>query len=400
MTTKPFVFITGMFRSGTTLIARMLHAHPQIAFASDPYARLFKAFRNSAVQSVLGAGQIDPAAPLDDYYFYPEKQRVMAAVQQTSFDLPAGALDLADLRGQIAQASQPYSPQIAPFLADLRGETFSQLFSSGLAIIERAYGDAQTAYLGLKEVWAGEFAPHLLDAFPQAKVIHVLRDPRAVSASKNVKNAKYPWLFLARQWRKLATLAWAHDQSSFPYHDRVLVVRFEALVADPTPQAQRLCDFLGLPFHENLTDPTTFTAGDGTPWAQNSSHYSGQQQFNTGSLDKWQETLTLAQIQFIESLCFAEMRVFDYTFKALEAMRPPLPLVFAPPEVAYEDLAEWIRPYSPPNQAALVREMALEYMRAGVLSDKETVSEAEKALLCLSPAFFERARAVCQPAML
>ena len=45
-------FITGMFRSGTTLVSRMFHSHPEIACASDPFAPVFKMFRNQfSIQS-------------------------------------------------------------------------------------------------------------------------------------------------------------------------------------------------------------------------------------------------------------------------------------------------------------------------------------------------------------
>ena len=46
-------FISGMFRSGTTMIARMLHANPNIVCASDPFAPIFKSFRNNVCNEML-----------------------------------------------------------------------------------------------------------------------------------------------------------------------------------------------------------------------------------------------------------------------------------------------------------------------------------------------------------
>lgn len=393
--TDRFVFVTGMFRSGTTLLARMLNAHPQIALASDPYAPLFKAFRNAVAEQVFNLEDVDHDAPLDDYYFYPEKQKLMVQIQETPLNFPLGNMQLPELQEQIAKASRPFSPKIEPFLSNLQGKTFADLLASGLDIIKGAYGNADTQLLGFKEVWTDEFAGHILQQFPEAKIIHIIRDPRAVCASKNVASAKYPWIFLTRQWRKLATSAWVNHHRP-TYNDRVLMMSFEELVTNPLQQAQRMCKFLEIEFHENLVAPTSFISGDGTPWHQNSSHFEGKQQFNPKSVDRWQQVLTSTQVEFIESMCLAEMREFGYQPTVLENLQTLLSLVFKPLEVAVDELADWILPYSTTNTAALTREMALEYLRSSVMTGEESVSNDEKRLLCLNEAFFDVARALCQ----
>ena len=64
-------FITGMFRSGTTLISRMFQSLPEIACASDPYVPLFKEFRNVSdkIENLKWFLQ-DLELPHDDYYYY------------------------------------------------------------------------------------------------------------------------------------------------------------------------------------------------------------------------------------------------------------------------------------------------------------------------------------------
>ena len=42
---KQFFIVTGIFRSGTTWLARALNSHPQISFESDPIAPIFNSFR-------------------------------------------------------------------------------------------------------------------------------------------------------------------------------------------------------------------------------------------------------------------------------------------------------------------------------------------------------------------
>ncbi|RYD70533.1 MAG: sulfotransferase, partial [Sphingobacteriales bacterium] len=48
---KPF-FITGMYRSGTTLLAKLLGGHPQAAVASQPAPLLYAEIKKQFLQSV------------------------------------------------------------------------------------------------------------------------------------------------------------------------------------------------------------------------------------------------------------------------------------------------------------------------------------------------------------
>ena len=72
-------FISGMFRSSTTMIARMLHANPNIVCASDPFAPIFKSFRNMVCNEILSS--FDPDSPLHDYYFDTRQNRIYHTIQ-------------------------------------------------------------------------------------------------------------------------------------------------------------------------------------------------------------------------------------------------------------------------------------------------------------------------------
>lgn len=84
----------------------------------------------------------------------------------------------------------------------------------------------------------------LADILPDARFIHVLRDPRDVARSSVgmgwVGNSYYG----ADHWVATET-AW--DQAGLP-EDRVLTVRFETLMSETESELTRVCHFLGLPF--------------------------------------------------------------------------------------------------------------------------------------------------------
>mgnify|MGYP001218363097 CR=1 FL=1 len=77
---KSQLLATGMFRSGTTLLARMLDSHPSICLASDPFAPLFKCFRDEIAYNLIGES-FDINSPLNDYYFDQVQQNLFQAIQ-------------------------------------------------------------------------------------------------------------------------------------------------------------------------------------------------------------------------------------------------------------------------------------------------------------------------------
>ncbi|MFP4053517.1 MAG: sulfotransferase family protein [Phycisphaerae bacterium] len=380
-----WLFVTGMFRSGTTLLARMLHAHRKMAIASDPFARVYKAFRNAAVlQAGAGGRGFCPDSPLGDYYYCPSARREHMAVRHASLrGTPTDTTDLPGLRRQVAGASGPFSPRIAEHLDLLDGANFAELLEQGVQIVRRAYGDADTAVAGCKEVWTTEFVPHVLEALPDARAIVVVRDPRAVCASNNVTEAKYPWIFLTRQWRKLAAIAWQLAQSSPAGQGRVMLLHYEDLIREPEQTARAMCEFIGVDFDPNLVDPRTFVDGAGEPWVQNSSHFDGKAIFNVRSLDKWRSALSEREVACVESVCAPEMRLLGYEPNVESAVEELARIATDPPHLPLGELSEWIRPFSPQTPGEDMRQWAMEHLRASLLNSPHDLPTAVAEAMCL-----------------
>lgn len=103
----------------------------------------------------------------------------------------------------------------------------------------------------------------LLQVFPQARFIHLLRDPRDVARSSMgmgwAGNTWYGidhWIETERSW----------DRMRVP-EDRICLVRYEELLQAPEAQLTRLCDFLGVPFSPdmmNYSERSTYEPVDPT----------------------------------------------------------------------------------------------------------------------------------------
>lgn len=376
--TDRLLFITGMFRSGTTLLAMMCQNHPRMRMATDPYANLFRAFRNQ-VASIAGL-PIDPDSPMDDYYFDPAAISLMGQVQATSLDLKVDPPTSKWLRDKIDETARRYAPELGDFPQEpfLTTSRFSDFFASAFRLIASGSGKNPDV-AGFKQVWMGEFTHHILEAFPKARVIHLIRDPRGVCASKQKRDAKYPWLFMARQWRKHACFAWKAR------HDRVMLIQYEDLVANPEKFARDICAFLEVKFEASMIEPGQFLDGSGKPWSANSAHRQNLKAFDPKLADLWQETLSEREIRWIEALCLPEMTLFGYSprFPADPGAVSKLPLI------RDEELAAWVRPYANRYQDAALNRLDMERLRLESLARGTALSTEEKTRLFLDPAFYD-----------
>jgi hypothetical protein len=116
----------------------------------------------------------------------------------------------------------------------------------------------------------------LFEWFPDARVIHMLRDPRAVYVSelqrrRGKPRRPYSWLMklpLAFEATLLwqTTWVWAdaarrHHRLARRYPGRYTMLRFEDLVTTPDESLPRLFEFLGLPLPADATDVKVVSRG-------------------------------------------------------------------------------------------------------------------------------------------
>jgi hypothetical protein len=96
--------------------------------------------------------------------------------------------------------------------------------------------------------------PELHETFPSARFLILFRNPLAVLCSMLDLWIERRWIFL-REWKgdlidAPARLVAAIQQLGPNAH----VVKFEDLVKDPDTETQRICQWLGIPFHSRLIE--------------------------------------------------------------------------------------------------------------------------------------------------
>jgi hypothetical protein len=178
------------------------------------------------------------------------------------------------------------------------------------------WGDKTPLYL--------RFVDELHAIWPAARFVVLVRDGRDVALS--VKRVPFG---ANNAWAAAHT--WAHGirlgrEAERRYPGQVLTLRYEDLVAEPRQQVARLCEFLGLPFEDDMlaieqTDPSKIHK-DQADWFTNV--WAG---INTSAVGKWRSRMSSRDQRVFSSVAGAELEALGY--EPVEAGRAPRAWLYA-----------------------------------------------------------------------
>ena len=340
------------------MVARMLDVHPQIVGASDPMRPMLNSFRYDLADENYRATH-NRFDPLGAYFL--QDCDLLQRVLEASLDIHA-AIPASELISTVAKRAEMFSGAYAEALDSGKSPaTYQDYVQYFLDIVADIYGQGKDySCVAFKEVWSTEFYPAFKRSYPSMKCIVIVRDPRAVVASKNTTGEPYPYIFMGRQWRKLACLAAYLD---YVYED-VLLLRYEDIVKEPEEYVSRICAFLGVEYNENLLDLSLYKDGRGNPWKQNTSYKDiKSRRINAGSVDRWKEILDTQDILSIEVFAHDWMRRFGYETKySLNEINSVNILKYK--RLDQNKLAQWIRSFAfDSEKERLTNELLLEKLR-------------------------------------
>ena len=298
---EPF-FITGTLRSGTTLLDKVLYAHPQATTLSQPASALYLFCKKYFLEN-LGV----PVSYMVLSHYFQEKNYTPADFYYFLQTFAISEKLLAQINTENARlsANNPFFSKIAPLHLD----SDNSFIACYRRIISENSNKKDAIASGCKEVLAEEYLPYFLDN--GIKCLLIIRDPRDTLASSYYGSARTytgspkPLLLLLRNWRK--SVAFALELSA---HKSLLVLRYEDLVLQTVPTLDKITKFLGLP-----QLPQEYIAQlqkqDGGNWSGNSS-FGARDGISSKSIGSFRKQLTPDLQHYIESTCFPEMKTFSY----------------------------------------------------------------------------------------
>ena len=201
-----------------------------------------------------------------------------------------------------------------------------------------AWSVAQRTHRGLYRAWITSLArhqtaewlgdasnvhtPHVLwlaDHFPEAKFIHLFRDPRDVASSQ-----KAVWdtsaTRAAMRWRR--EISTHHRARKTLGADRYYYLKYEDLVTFPETQIRALCLWMGWTFLPSMLNAHL---RKDRGFASREHHKEGTLSPMTVSrIGRYRARLSPEEIQLIETLCGDGMRTLGYTPDHTNASTTPL----------------------------------------------------------------------------
>ncbi len=269
------VFVVGMPRSGTTLVSTMISAHPQLTIPPETH------YLNEWVQRHRYFNLERDGHFLVFWNEFARSERF------TFFDVDSSSA-LNHLR------TKPH-------------RTFKTVFESLLECHAMKVGKARW---GEKTPAHFEHLDTLLTWYPFARILYMIRDPRAVAASMK----RVPWGSKhvdphALRWQRSAKILaqWQHDE-------RVLGVSYESLVTEPTKTLKTICAHLNVEFTASMllrSGESNLTINR-TGWAMD--HFQkALQPVTSKNVDKWRMELDRNEIAVVETLTHSGMETFGYS---------------------------------------------------------------------------------------
>ncbi|MBL8806871.1 MAG: sulfotransferase [Rhodospirillales bacterium] len=318
MTTRR-LFATGIARGGTSLVGRMVDAHPRCAIAIDAYLHIFRALRNSIV--LAQEPDFDPTRPMEDFYFDAAQRRRLDILMDGSIDVAFSGADPTMLRDAIRRRASDESGDLAPFVDAIDGKTPRELIDSAFAQIERARPAEGLAVVGVKDLWIADLFPALAHGYPDARFLLIIRDPRDVVASAlgflSIDPSQVGHvLSMLRHWRKVVALA-IHYSAHSDFAGRFAAVRYEDVVRQPEVEMHRICALLGVEW-----DPATISVADfkdynsGGSWRGNSTFEPALDRISRSPVGRWRGKVAPPVVALVELVCGAEMRACGYVTEA------------------------------------------------------------------------------------
>ena len=262
------ILLTGVYRSGTTILSCMLGAHPEINFTygSVNYLRWF----------------VKKATDPKKY-----KERLFKRYQK-----------------------KISSKSIINSIESSKHEISHGLIYS--AIMEDFFNNKEKRW-GEKTLLEWTNIPTFINMYPNSKALHIIRDPRDVIASfKNVTfepGNRYLDAIFASMHSMDTCMRFKKELPE----DRYYHVVYESLITNPEYELQKICNFLEIEYSDSMMDKSLYKdqfgdvldADSHTSYNDNKNNLSG----------RWRDQLNDIDISIIEGLLLKQLEQFNYTNK-------------------------------------------------------------------------------------
>jgi len=272
------LFITGTFRSGTTLALQILNISPEIEITYDTIHFMRFCYARYGKKGVA----IKDALNMADDVAHRLKQRKLKEFKSNYF------------KKALVKTNKKY-------------------FSYGFLYDRMMRGYLNQENWGDRTDLQWRNALDLFKMFDDIYVLHLIRDPRDVLASWQKMTYAPGNDYLDAISNCFDSMKFAiENQKKFPH--KYYVLQFEKLVKEPEKQVKKICKFLGIKFKKEMLDTSNFKSKLGGKWDP-SKHTSFKDKIDgisTKPIGRWKKNLSKEDILLTEIATMRIMQYFDY----------------------------------------------------------------------------------------
>ena len=287
MSEKGQIFVGGLPRSGTSLMRIIIGNHPDVAmfFEDLPlWGRFYRNYKNKD--------------------FSKEKNRIEL---------------IDDINSHFVIEMSKIKPRKEQILNALKNESYVDCMVIFNYLLKDYAEQTSKTRFGIKVPLTEFYAEPIFEAFPNAKIIHVLRDIRDVAVSYRTAGNKktgegrgirqYSLLHHIFLWKN-STLQAKKLEEKYP--EKFLIVRYEDVVTSSEEYIQKVCEFTDLTYIPDILEMKEQEAWTG----QNSSFQTTEEsrsKINTTALGRHKTMLSEPITWVYQLFTWKIMKHFGYT---------------------------------------------------------------------------------------
>lgn len=308
------IFIVGVPRSGTTMLAAALARHPNIAI--PPETHLFSEYLPKRNQS-------EPITPdvIEQFVIHPRVK-----------DMQLSASDI--------------TPEFGKYESN-----YSGLFQCALEVYAKKSGKSR---VGEKSPTHLKHVDKIIQWYPDAKIICIVRDGRDVVKSLIAA----PWIHnnLIKHcimWREQMQLI---DELAGRYSNSVLVIKYEELLLDPSRVIAAICEFCSEKYTDQMLQPqkTSVVPAWEKGWKGNA-----DSNFDPSKIAMWRSTCSDKELMLMQFIMGEQLLKWGYPIERTSSFKDNLyamALTF-PYRKVFRDLWAIVRLYFPAKYHGLAAQV-------------------------------------------
>ncbi len=279
-TFKGPLFIVGVPRSGTALLRALVNSHPEVRIS--PHESHFIPFFIKKYGSTVNLSEsLLQEVFLRDFYKTPYYRAMIKS---------GYSFNEAEFR-ELLSKSTSWEPIFRFLLVE---------FPYGLDKNNKIWGDKTPGYL--------KHVSLLMNTFPDARFVHILRDPRDISLSVS-KTWKKSMLRSAEQWRMML-----EKLDTDKLRNNYLLIKYSQLLQKTEVELRNICQFIGVDFYPDMIELQNAVGNLGST--------EGKRYIVKNNINKYKTNLSPRKLRRIEEIAYPMLRKFDFQIESAIKYKP------------------------------------------------------------------------------